>query len=77
MDLFKLIAHYQPSKRIEIEKVLKHPYFSEIAEERNRSQCREKFVRFLRGNYNISKEKSYPPFGIEGLNLLRGTEVYR
>ena len=57
--------------------MIKHPYFDELKDEKNRELVRKKLIRFLRGNYNIDRERSYFSLGINDLDLEMGREIHR
>ena len=57
--------------------MIEHPFFAEVKEGERRENAQKRLVRFLRGNYNVSKDRSYSFYGIDGLELPRGTEKFR
>lgn len=72
LDLFTSIARYNPNDRIDIDSALTHPYFADIAKVDTKEKAKQQFVQFLRLNYNISKDRSYVCYSIDGLDLPRG-----
>jgi hypothetical protein len=72
VELFIAIAKFNPKERIDIQRVIGHGYFDGIRKMEERVVFRDRLIRFLRGNYNISKDSSYSFYGIDGLLMPQG-----